>query len=268
MTARRSTFFFNGINAAILAVGLGLVGATAIAAPISVEMFIDIEEMYEARFVRTGRTRFGEWETTVVDTSTFLPGSTLTRSNGLRLTFSYDPTTPLGVTAGEGSHAIYTNALADLTLSSDGFSLSGALPQSVSRSSLGVVNDYFTNGTDSLSFYQSFNSREWFASTFIEFSDASGQLLSGLDIPTALNLEQFSKSYARFGLVNKRTRDQFQLIGTVSFAQPVQVQVPGPGTLFLLLAGLLLTVTYRLRLVFKRPEAALQADSLNRPRPL
>lgn len=203
-----------------------------------------IERLYESDYLDgTGGYAF-----TYLPSSSFFEDQSINVGDRFHGTFSYDTGSKAWISS-DGAQASYLDAVVSTSLTIGTVALpSSTVPLSNWFNSIAIVNDregVLGGKTDILQISPKFSGDEFFVSTTLSLQDRTARVFNDLSLPeAAVAMEAFQAHLFQTGFLNRATRDQLQLAGTLDAFEakmPTSViaNIPEPSTLALLAIALL-----------------------------
>lgn len=197
-----------------------------------------ITSLYEADCIKDINGECDGYTISHLDSSNIFPNHVFSKSSFFIGSFTVDTQAVLSNISSDGRQAIYQNSITN-----EGFMLgtyfapTSDLPI-VIDTSLSIVDG--RNGTDVFQTNTYFSNADWFSGLTISLQDNSNRIFNELTIPKLLDLNSFS--YMGFGLffLDRSSKNQLQISGTISsFAiSDDSIPVPLPATIGLFCIGL------------------------------
>ncbi|MCA9233240.1 MAG: PEP-CTERM sorting domain-containing protein [Planctomycetales bacterium] len=197
-----------------------------------------IERLYESDYLEST----GGYAITYLPSSSFFEDQSITVGDRFQGTFSYDTGSKASISS-DGAQASYLDAVVSASLTIGTVALpSSTVPLSNWFSSIAIVNDrdgVLGGRTDILQISPKFSGDEFFVSTTLSLQDRTANVFNDLSLPEAVvAIEAFQAHLFQTGFLNRATRDQLQLAGTLDSFEakmPASViaNIPEPSTLAL-----------------------------------
>lgn len=155
--------------------------------------------------------------------SSFFDGQEFSLGQKFSGQFSFDSKASFTL-SNDGYQAVYANSLNNFGVNVSNRDIPNKnLPTSMDGS-VSVVNDRY--GRDSFFVEQWFNSKDWFATSYINLIDFTGKIYNDFKLPTTFNLEDYTVGSFHIGFLRKSDGDQLHVYGNIDNVQIQEVGAP------------------------------------------
>jgi len=221
---------------ALLASVPGLCSATTVKASFSGS----ITRMFYATCTSFQGGNCSAWNDSDVASSNFYDGHDLRLGQVFSGALTYESATPLSGISDDGHQAVYLGGLTSYELESGSLYLPATDAPRAGYGSFSVIND--RNSLDSFYMSQWFSGPEFFATSDIDLFDNTGTVYSDFSVPTSFDLSHFDTLYYHLSFLRRSDGDQLHVYGNLSDFHAFAISVPEPSTMYIFLAGILVTL--------------------------